>query len=71
MVTPMKLTRLEIRKGFVGSYNSQGTYIEPEMEGFVEFEGQTGIMKLRLTKQDLRDIEQLLRIKTKVLGAEA
>jgi hypothetical protein len=67
----MKLIKVELRKNACANWDDGKGGRIPELDGFVEFEGKTGVMRLPLTQQDIIDIEQLLRIKTKVLGAEA
>ena len=62
----MKMSRLSIEAPlFIGSDK------ESELQGFVIFTGSIGHMELRLTKEDIADIEALLRGKTKKLAQEA
>lgn len=63
----MRLTRLTVDEN---PFTSYGDGENPRF-GEVTFESAFGRLILKLTKEDIEDIEQLLRAKTKVLAQEA
>jgi hypothetical protein len=61
----MKLVEVEINERYNLKEDSM------VLHGYVVFRGDVGEMRIPLTAQDIEDIEQLLRVKTKALAQEA
>lgn len=66
----MRLTYLKIEESITPA-SMDYSVKERELTGRVEFEGKTGKMVLPLNQVDIRDIQELLLVKTKVLAGEA